>query len=197
MLQYVFTASASLGASGGAGLYWDFTTDAGTVRRSEPFDGPCSGWKSGSVLAADEDDDNNVDSGSVLVEVGVYAHAGTTTELWLGELKITTLEVDDLPRSKLSSVVASAEGGDVRLAWNVYASLSEWAPGRSMGLWSEQTKDFAYFVVWKGEEVRGVAYACVFVATAAEEEGEGRTVGWRVDGVTWDGEVVKGSDGVH
>lgn len=137
-------------------------------------------------LAEDGDAD-----GSTVVEMGVFFSGGALAgeELWLGEVLMSTLEKDGLPDSTISSVVVrpAAEAGKMKLSWSVY-------PGgrrRGKGMWSEQTKEFAYFLVWKGEQLRGAAYACEFVAGAAEAEGGEE---WRVSGVTWDGrKVIQGS----
>ncbi len=56
------------------------------------------------------------------------------------------------------------------------------------GLWSPVTQNFAYFVVWKKEEVIGVAYCCEFTIEGGYDSGDG----FMVSGVTWEGNVFDG-----
>ncbi|KAF8245858.1 hypothetical protein K440DRAFT_633188 [Wilcoxina mikolae CBS 423.85] len=192
VLQYVFQTPTS----GVAGLYWDFLSQSGTKeRRMEAFEGPCAGWKSGSVLAGDEDVD-----GSTITEVGVYcspsSSSSVSSEMWLGELIFTTLDdsEDGQHPSKITSVVfrPGEAGGSAKVTWNVYPSFADDGVVKKRtraGMWSDQTMDYAYFIVWKGSKMMGVAYACEFVVKG-KDDGDG----WRVSGVTWEGAVFEGDE---
>jgi hypothetical protein len=162
LLRYTFQSTAA------AGVYWDLLLPGGQkMRRTEGFEGPCAGWKQGSVLVGEEE-------GATIVEVGVYAEA--RGEAWLGELRIAA-PLEEAQRLTISPVVVEGR----RLRWSVY-------PSEGRGMWSAMTKGCMYFLVWKGSTLRGVAYACEFLL-GQEEGGE-----WRVDGVTWGGELVVGPD---
>jgi len=140
-------------------------------------------WGSGLSVVGEEDDAD----GNTVVELGVFFSGAALPgdELWLGEVLMSTLDEDEMPESTISTVVArpAAEAGEKKLSWSVYSGRAR----KAAGMWSEWTKEFAYFLVWKGEQLRGMAYACEFVVDAAEDEEEGA---WRVSGVTWDGRRV-------
>jgi hypothetical protein len=158
----------------------------------EAFEGPCAGWKSVSVLTGDEDVD-----GFTITEVGVYSSPSSVPlEMWLGELIFTTLDDSEEGKqpSKITSVVFHpAEAGvNAKVSWNLYPFFADEGvinKRRRVGMWSDQTMDYAYFIVWKNSIMMGVAYACEFVVKG-EDDGEG----WRVSGVTWEGAVFEGDE---
>ncbi|KAL7270457.1 hypothetical protein RUND412_006843 [Rhizina undulata] len=119
----------------------------------------------------------------------------TTAEiLIIGELLLTTLDTEsDNQPSFISSVLTQCiTPGKIKLTWSVYAThgsevLRE--KRKKPGMWSERTKDFAYFLVWRGTVLMGVAYALDYLVRE-DQVGEGE---WRVDGVTWEGNVFSGA----
>jgi len=191
VLHYVLRTDTG---TSGWGLYWDFVSSDGTkIRRTEPIDDIYGVWKTGSVLTGDEDVESHI-----LVELGIYrvspSPSGAT--LWLGELMLTTLDTEsDNQPAFISSVVPKPSGtGRTKLTWSVYSTFGSeiiQEKRKQKECWSEQTKDFAYFVVWKGEQMVGVAYACEYVIDGTIEGGDR----WRVSGVTWEGIVWEGPDG--
>lgn len=146
-----------------------------------------------------------------VVEVGVFyrppistPHIGRTADLserygapiriaTLGELLLTNLDTEfENQPSAISNVIPSeTTTGKLRLSWNIYPTHGSDAVKvkRDCGMWSKLTKDFAWFVVWKGGQFVGVSHCLEFVTDNAAEEMEGE---WRVDGVTWEGTVFSG-----
>lgn len=160
-----------------------------------------------------------------VVEVGMFYRAPTATPhtaraivdsfpkpgvpipvATLGELLLTTLDTEhDNRGSSISSVVPTYTSGEkisARLSWNVYTIGGSpiIQKKREQGMWSKTTKNFAWFVVWKGSEFVGVAHCCEFVCDdlisstmgLSRRDFEADNVKWRVDGVTWEGAVFAG-----
>ena len=145
-----------------------------------------------------------IPAGAVVVELGVAApHA-----LTLGQLGITLPPPATAAVESMSSIspailrpaVEMPEGSSrsTRLSWNIYPNYDEaLQETRAAGMWSEETRDFAWFVVWKGGICRGLAWATEFLLGDAEAAAGGEEAGesggkWRVSGVRWDGRVVEG-----
>ena len=215
-MQYVFQTQAPAGSAAGAvGLYWEFRDpkSGDKVRHMEVFEGGSAAagrWQSGRVLLGDEDV-----CGFTITEVGVYHHCNTPKvsadeiedengegqEVWLGELMITTLDDDDdhhhgdEPPTKITGVVfhPATDGEKAKITWNLYPSIASdavVAKRAKAGMWSEQTKDYAYFIVSKDSKWMGLAHASEFLVLEDDRSGgDGGDFGkgWRVTGVTWEG----------
>ena len=191
VLQYQFQTPVAAPAA--AGLYWILRSPDGTKQcRMEPLQGPCAGWKSGLVLIGEADEDD----GAVVVELGAYytpsAEDTAHTELWVGEVLVAALEdEDDTAWSSISSIyVNRGVDGKRRLSWNLYrGDILSGAVETQPVFWSPETREYAFFILWKETKVMGVAYAREWVlADGVEDEIDG----WRVDGVTWNGKVRHG-----
>ena len=110
-----------------------------------------------------------------IAEIGLQhtPGAGSSSDaFWLGELSVVQSAME----------VSSAEVGGIvfdtekkLLSWNV------WNGNASL---SAVTRDFAYFIVYAGERMLGLAYACTFHVPEGTQGGR-----WRIEGVTWDGAV--------
>lgn len=147
---------------------------------------------------------------SRIVEVGVFyqppiatSHIGRSRTIDIsgvptriatfGELLITTPDTgtENQP-SPISKIIPSKTAvGKLKLAWNVYPTHGNDAiqAKRDHGMWSKLTKDFAWFVVWKGTRFVGVSHCLEFVVDTEEMADDDE---WRVDGVTWEGVVFAG-----
>lgn len=96
--------------------------------------------------------------------------------------------------STVSAPVVYHNPAGIRLAWKVYKrDFGEWREHRRaavVGTYSKLTGDFAWFVVWKGDTFMGASHCLEY--NVEGEGGEGVPGPWRVDGVTWDGDVWRG-----
>lgn len=112
-------------------------------------------------------------SGGTVVEVGMQGSGGVNpAPLWIGEIKVRTAK-EEPTTAVVGSVVH--EKTEKALTWSVYNG--------DLSL-SATTRDFAYFLVYNGAKMLGLAFCCRF--NLGGEEGAD---GWRVQGVTWDGQV--------
>ncbi|KAI5787164.1 glycosyl hydrolase family 85-domain-containing protein [Geopyxis carbonaria] len=186
----------------GTAVYWDFThPDLPRGRKRMWHALPQTGanyWGAWGTVRTHVITEA-IPKGAVIVELGFVAPAGY---LCFGQLGIT-LQPSIVSVEKMSSIspaiLRPATGKrdgirrSARLTWNVYPRHDEaLEETRAAGMWSEKTKDFAWFVVRRGEVCRGLAWATEFLVTDEEVE-EGADHGrWRVSGVRWDGVVVEG-----
>lgn len=153
--------------------------------------------------------DEEAVAGSRVVEVGIFYKppiatphtsrnrtidiSGVPTRIvTFGELLITSLDTgpEDQPSLISKIIPAQTAAGKLKLTWSVYPTHGSDAvqAKRDRGMWSRLTKDFSWFVVWKGTHFVGVSHCLEFVV---EAEGMGDDE-WRVDGVTWEGVVFAG-----
>ncbi|KAH8145376.1 uncharacterized protein LAJ45_10659 [Morchella importuna] len=225
VIQFSYQLPVSIGET--VGLYCNIITDQGEQRRQRydladaiPIE-ESGGWITAysSVFPGFKD---TIDCR--VVEVGLFYRAPVTTSYTartivdpfprpgipihvatLGELLFTTLDTEhENQGSSISSVIPTYTDGDnisAKLTWNVYAVSGSpiIQKKREQGMWSKTTKDFAWFVVWKGSEFVGVAHCCEFVCGDligsmgwGRGDFEAENVKWRVDGVTWEGAVFAG-----
>jgi len=133
---------------------------------------------------------------------------GEDQEVWLGELMITALDGDgnddddddrrhgDEPPTKITGVVfhPATDGVKAKITWNLYPSIASdavVAKRAKAGMWSEQTKDYAYFIVFKDSKWMGLAHASEYLVLedgrSGGDGGGDLGKGWRVTGVTWEG----------
>lgn len=178
VLEYTFQGSASANPSQATGIYWELLHPSGRkTRHTELFISESTSWQTSSVLLDDEDSTLN----SLVTELGFFGGGSIN----LGSLRLSKL--NEAPQPTITPVVAHEDAQ--KLSWSVYPSYPT-SEAASSSTWSEQTKGLQYFLVWNGEVLRGVAFACEFLLDAAEPVGGG----WRVDGITWGGEVVRGPE---
>ena len=110
-----------------------------------------------------------------IAEIGIQHTPGAGSSgdaFWLGELSVVQSAVR-ASSAEVGGIVFDTE--KKLLSWNVWNGCSSL---------SAATRDFAYFIVYAGEIMLGLAYACTFHVPEGTQGGQ-----WRIEGVTWDGAV--------
>lgn len=216
ILQFTYQLPASTGET--VGFYCDIVTGWRSEKeqktryrydltKSTPIE-ESEGWVTAYTSLAEDIGDKLERR---VVEVGIFYRAPAATlhtgrasvDLYprpgvpirvatLGEVLLTILDTErDNQPSFISNVVPTSLGKKLKLSWSVYATHGNdiFKTRREQGMWSKVTKDFAWFVVWRGNEFVGISHCLEFVI---DDVGKDVDEEWRVDGVTWEGAVFAG-----
>ncbi|KAK6509295.1 hypothetical protein TWF481_004053 [Arthrobotrys musiformis] len=137
--------------------------------------------------------------GTKVVELGiVHIHAEAPAEAETAVLRLGHICLSGHPEQKLpgiskisSSILAS---GKRQLNWELnYSGFSTGEASSQLGVKSRVTGEFAYFLVYKGlGELLGVSYSLGFISNVDTGTGGDGAI-YRVDGVAFDGRIVKGA----
>ncbi|EWC45568.1 hypothetical protein DRE_05426 [Drechslerella stenobrocha 248] len=195
-LRLSFSYMLDIAQKGRVGLYFILKRFNGVTERHEvglPVQQEGWGFKTVTLDFGKTDEES---FGMKVVELGVTyidsdpiaEGADNKTVLRLGHICLSGLVERKLPGID-KVAISLLPSGKRRLSWGLdYTGLAEQG-GLQEGR-SRVTGEFAYFVVYKGlGEFRGVSYCLEFLAPP--DIGEGSI--FRVDGVAFDGRVVKGA----
>ncbi|KAF3934320.1 hypothetical protein ABW19_dt0208585 [Dactylella cylindrospora] len=180
---------------GRVAIYFNLKRFNGVIENHEIGLKVQEGWGTKDVMldVGKTDEDS---FGMKLVELGlIYIAPETPTdEIEVTAVRLGTICLSSYPQQKLPAIgkvfTGKLTGGSLRLNWALdYAGFPP-AELAQEGVKSATTGEFAYFVVYKGlGSVLGVSHCLEFLVSSDIEE----NASYRVDGVAFDGRVVKGA----
>lgn len=194
-LRFSFSYTLAAAQKGRVAVYFILKRFNGVTERHEVGLPVQEGWGIKTVTLDVGKTDEEI-YGTRVVELGIaYIHAETsgeaeTTVLRLGHICLSGPPEQKLPGiSKISSTVLAS--GKRQLNWGL--DYSGFSPEElsQLGVKSKVTGEFAYFLVYKGlGELLGISHCLGFIASVDTTSDGGI---YRVDGVAFDGRIVKGA----
>ncbi|KAF3284146.1 hypothetical protein TWF970_011365 [Orbilia oligospora] len=194
-LQFSFSYTLEAAQKGRVAVYFILKRFNGVTERHEVGLPVQEGWGIKTVTLDVGKTDDEI-FGTKVVELGIaYIHPEAsgepeTTILRLGHICLSGYPEPKLPGvSKISSAILAS--GKQQLNWVLDYSGFSPTEGSQLGVKSKVTGEFAYFLVYKGlGELLGISHCLGFI-TGVEAGSDNST--YRVDGISFDGRVVKGA----
>ncbi|KAF3216230.1 hypothetical protein TWF191_009061 [Orbilia oligospora] len=194
-LQFSFSYTLEAAQKGRVAVYFILKRFNGVTERHEVGLPVQEGWGIKTVTLDVGKTDDEI-FGTKVVELGIaYIHPEAFGEpetkiLRLGHICLSGYPEQKLPGiSKISSAILAS--GKQQLNWVLDYSGFSPSEGSQLGVKSKVTGEFAYFLVYKGlGELLGISHCLGFI-TGVETGSDNST--YRVDGISFDGRVVKGA----